>query len=81
MKLTETKGTISFVLLVSIAMTAVMNFGKFCCSKIPFYYRKRYFCYLNLGKNNTIDFAFVRVNELTKIIQEAILLNETVHYT
>jgi hypothetical protein len=79
--------------------------------KIPFYYRKSWICYLNPTKNNTIEFAFVRGNELsnsqglldskgrkqvlsielskpfeipikelTEIIQEAILLDETVPY-
>ena len=79
--------------------------------RIPFYYRKSWICYLNPSKNNTIEFAFVRGNELsnsqnlldskgrkqvwsieltklsempikelTEIIQEAILLDETVPY-
>jgi hypothetical protein len=79
--------------------------------KIPFYYRKSWICYLNPGKNNCIEFAFVRGNELSnsqglldnkgrkqvwsieltkpsemplkelsEIIQEAILLDETVPY-
>jgi hypothetical protein len=79
--------------------------------KIPFYYRKSWICYLNPSKNNSVDFAFVRGNELsnsqglldnkgrkqvwsielnktteipikqlTEIIQEAILLDETVAY-
>lgn len=79
--------------------------------KIPFYYRKSWICYLNPSKNNSIEFAFVRGNELsnsqglldskgrkqvwsieltkpseipikdlTEIIQEAILLDETVPY-
>jgi hypothetical protein len=33
--------------------------------KIPFYYRKSWICYLNPGKNNSIEFAFVRGNELS----------------
>jgi hypothetical protein len=79
--------------------------------KIPFYYRKSWICYLNPTKNKSIEFAFVRGNELsnsqglldskgrkqvwsieltklsespigklTEIIQEAILLDETVAY-
>jgi len=79
--------------------------------KIPFYYRKSWICYLNPTKNNSIEFAFVRgnelsnsqgildskgrkqvfsveltelskipVKELTEIIQEAILLDETIPY-
>ena len=79
--------------------------------KIPFYYRKSWICYLNPSKNNSIEFAFVRGNELsnsqglldskgrkqvwsieltklseipikelTEIIQEAILLDETIPY-
>jgi len=79
--------------------------------KIPFYYRKSWICYLNPTKNKSIEFAFVRGNELsnsqglldskgrkqvwsieltklseipikelTEIIQEAILLDETVPY-
>jgi hypothetical protein len=79
--------------------------------KIPFYFRKSWICYLNPSKNNSIEFAFVRGNELsnsqrlldskgrkqvwsieltkqselpikelTEIIQEAILLDETIPY-
>ncbi len=79
--------------------------------KIPFYYRKSWICYLNPNKNKSIEFAFVRGNELSnpqglldskgrkqvwsielnrfseipikelsEIIQEAILLDETVPY-
>jgi hypothetical protein len=79
--------------------------------KIPFYYRKSWICYLNPLKNKSIEFAFVRGNELSnsqglldskgrkqvwsiefnklseipimelnEIIQEAILLDETVPY-
>jgi hypothetical protein len=79
--------------------------------KIPFYYRKSWICYLNPGKNKSVEFAFVRGNELsnsqkilesrgrkqvlsieltalsqipikelTEIIQEAILLDDTVPY-
>lgn len=33
--------------------------------KIPFYYRKSWICYLNPGKNNTVELAFVRGNELS----------------
>ncbi len=33
--------------------------------KIPFYYRKSWICYLNPSKNNSIEFAFVRGNELS----------------
>jgi hypothetical protein len=32
---------------------------------IPFYYRKSWICYLNPTKNNSIEFAFVRGNELS----------------
>ena len=79
--------------------------------KIPFYYKKSWICYLNPTKDNTIEFAFLRGNELsnsqqlldskgrkqvwsielkklaeipirelTEIIHEAILLDETVPY-
>jgi hypothetical protein len=79
--------------------------------KIPFYYRRSWICYLNPTKNKSIEFAFVRGNELsnsqglleskgrkqvwsieltnvseipikelTEIIYEAILLDETVPY-
>ena len=79
--------------------------------KIPFYYRKSWICYLSPMKNNSIEFAFLRGNELsnaqgildskgrkqvfsveltallkipikqlTEIIQEAILLDETISY-
>ena len=79
--------------------------------KIPFYYRKSWICYLNPNKNGTIEFAFLRGNELsnsqnlldskgrkqvwsieltklseipikelTEVIHEAILLDETVPY-
>jgi hypothetical protein len=33
--------------------------------KIPFYYRKSWICYLNPSKNNRIELAFVRGNELS----------------
>ena len=79
--------------------------------KIPFYYRKSWICYLSPMKNNSVEFAFLRGNELsnaqgildsngrkqvfsveltallkipikqlTEIIQEAILLDETIPY-
>jgi hypothetical protein len=80
--------------------------------KIPLYYRKSWICYLNPIKNNAVEIAFIRGNELsnsqqilkskgrkqvmgveitkltelpvieiTEIIHEAILLDETVPYT
>ena len=79
--------------------------------KIPFYYNRTWICYLNPVKNNGIDLAFIRGNELSneqgilesrgrkqvrsislyankeiplepilEILQEAILLDETVPY-
>jgi hypothetical protein len=79
--------------------------------KIPFYFRKSWICYLNPIKNKSIEFGFVRGNELSnsqglldskgrkqvwsielnriseipikelsEIIHEAILLDETVPY-
>jgi hypothetical protein len=79
--------------------------------KVPFYYRKSWICYLNPTKNNTVEFAFVRGNELSnsnglleskgrkqvlsievtnlsklpfselsEIIQEAIILDDTIPY-
>ncbi len=79
--------------------------------KIPFYYRKSWICYLNPIKNEGIELAFLRGNELSnaqgildskgrkqvygidlhtasdipmtllrEILQEAILLDETVPY-
>lgn len=33
--------------------------------KIPFYYRKIWVCYLNPLKNNKVEFAIVRGNELS----------------
>ncbi|MCP5062578.1 MAG: DUF1801 domain-containing protein [Ignavibacteriae bacterium] len=33
--------------------------------KIPFYYRKSWICYLNPIKNNKVEFAFTRGNELS----------------
>ena len=79
--------------------------------KIPFYYRKSWICYLNPTKNNTVEFAFVRGNELSnskglldskgrkqvlsieitklsevplyelgEIIQEAIILDDSIPY-
>ena len=93
------------LLSVELSLTDKLRF------KIPFYYRKSWICYLNPGKNNSIEFAFVRGNELsnsqqllnskgrkqiwsieltklskvpirelTEIIQEALLLDETVPY-
>ena len=80
--------------------------------KIPFYYRKSWICYLNPTKNNKVELAFTRGNELSneqnileaqgrkqvfgatfsnikeiprvkilEIIQEAILLDETIPYS
>jgi hypothetical protein len=79
--------------------------------KIPFYYRKSWICYLNPIKEKSIEFAFVRGNELSntqgllnnkgrkqvysleltdmaslptkeinELIQEAIILDDTVPY-
>jgi len=79
--------------------------------KIPFYYGKSWICYMNPTKKETIEFAFVRGNELSneqglldskgrkqvysvefkqvkdipqqtlnEIIQEGILLDETIPY-
>jgi hypothetical protein len=79
--------------------------------KIPFYYKKSWICYVNPMKDGSVEFAFVRANELAnthglleskgrkqvagitftstedwpieevrQIIQEAILLDETVPY-
>lgn len=79
--------------------------------KVPFYYRKSWLCYLNPTKNEEVEFAFPRGNELSnqqgllkskgrkqvysitfsrleeipmetlnEIIQEAILLDDTVPY-
>lgn len=33
--------------------------------KIPFYYRKHWVCYLNPKKNGTVEFSFIRGNELS----------------
>ena len=33
--------------------------------KIPFYYRKSWICYLNPTKKGTVEFTFVRGNELS----------------
>ena len=33
--------------------------------KIPFYFNKSWICYLNSGKNNDVEFAFTRGNELS----------------
>lgn len=93
------------LLSVDLNLTAKIRF------KIPFYYRKSWICYLNPIKDKSIEFAFVRGNELsnsqglldskgrkqvwsieltklseipkrelTEIIHEAILLDETVPY-
>lgn len=92
----------------------MMSYPTITCKiryRIPFYYRKTWICYLNPRKNNTVDFCFVRGNELSneqgileandrkqvrsltfesveeipvevleEIIQEAILLDDTVKY-
>ncbi len=42
--------------------------------KIPFYYGKSWICYLNPIKNDSVEFAFVRGNELSN--QKAILENK-----
>jgi len=93
------------LLSVELNLTARIRF------KIPFYYRKSWICYLNPTKNNTVEFAFVRGNELSnsnglleskgrkqvlsmevtslsklsfselsEIIQEAIILDDTIPY-
>lgn len=33
--------------------------------KIPFYYRKSWICYLNPQKNDSVELAFIRGNELS----------------
>lgn len=79
--------------------------------RVPFYYRKSWFCYLNPIKNHGVEMAFIRGNELSntqgilqaknrkqvhgiemfdtkslplkalqEVIQEALLLDETVPY-
>jgi len=55
----ETMLFIHELLSVELNLTDKLRF------KIPFYYRKSWICYLNPGKNNTIEFAFVRGNELS----------------
>ncbi len=93
------------LLTVELNLTDKLRF------KIPFYYRKSWICYLNPSKNNSVEFAFIRGNELSntqglleakgrkqvcsitltkiseiqmealmEIIQEAILLDDTVPY-
>jgi hypothetical protein len=47
------------LLAVELNLTDKLRF------KIPFYYRKSWICYLNPTKNNTIELAFVRGNELS----------------
>lgn len=79
--------------------------------KIPFYYHKSWICYINPIKNNQVEFAFTRGNELSneqglldakdrkqvmgitfervkdipvetliEVIQEALVLDETIPY-
>jgi hypothetical protein len=47
------------LLAVEFGLTAKLRY------KIPFYDRKSWICYLNPGKNGSIEFAFVRGNELS----------------
>jgi hypothetical protein len=47
------------LLLNELNLTDKLRFG------IPFYFGKSWICYLNPGKNNSIEFAFVRGNELS----------------
>jgi len=92
-------------------LTRDLNLTEKIRFKIPFYYGKSWICYLNPTKKDTIEFAFVRGNELcneqgildnkgrkqvysieiknvkeipqqtlNEIIQEAILLDETIPY-
>lgn len=92
-------------------LTEDLNLTEKIKFKIPFYYRKSWICYLNPTKKGTVEFAFVRGNELSnaqqiledkgrkqvwsieltslneapmvelsEIIQEAILLDETIAY-
>ena len=35
--------------------------------KIPFYYRKSWICYLNPIKDNKVELAFIRANELSNV--------------
>ena len=80
--------------------------------RVPFYFRKSWFCYLNPLKNNGVELAFIRGDELSNeegvllakdrkmvrgielfdhrnipwtainsIIQEALLLDETIPYS
>jgi hypothetical protein len=46
-------------------LTLEFNFISKLRFKIPFYYKKSWICYLNPLKNNSVEFAFVRGNELS----------------
>ena len=50
---------INRLLSVELNLTDKLRF------KTPFYYRKSWICYLNPSKNGTVEFAFVRGNELS----------------
>ncbi len=47
------------LLVNELNLTAKIRFN------IPFYFRKSWICYLNPGKKNTVEFAFIRGNELS----------------
>jgi len=47
------------ILTTELNLTEKIRFG------IPFYYKKSRICYLNPTKKGTIDFAFIRGNELS----------------
>jgi hypothetical protein len=47
------------LLLNELNLTGKLRF------RIPFYFRKSWICYLNPGKKNTVEFAFIRGNELS----------------
>lgn len=53
------------MLLIHNLLTEDLNLTAKLRYKIPFYYRKTWICYINPGKDNTVELAFVRGNELS----------------
>jgi hypothetical protein len=46
-------------------LTEELNLTEKIRYKIPFYYRKSWICFLSPSKNNSVEFAFLRGNELS----------------
>jgi len=59
------EGQREVMLFIHNWLTADLNLTDKIRFDIPFYYGKSWICYLNPMKNGTVEFAFVRGNELS----------------